>query len=367
MKIKTPKQRAEDVEVIDESENEKTVSQFRYDITSYGIDYDVEGLVSRLNRKDIFVPPFQRDFVWSLTESSKFVESLLLGLPVPGIFLAKELEGNKMIVIDGQQRIKSLQFFYEGEFNPKEDQTNKRTFKLQGVEEQFENATYASLDSELKRMFNDSVIHATIIKQEKPLEKDSSSIYKIFERLNTGGRKLAPQEIRAAIAYGTFLRLLEEVNASPAWRKIFGRPHSRLKDRELILRFFAFFHKWDNYTEPMKDFLNDYVTSNRNPSEKYLRDNRKLFNDCIKLVLETIGEKAFRPERSINAAVFDSVMVGLASRMRKAKPIHKNDLVEAYEKLLKDRSYVNATSQSTASLASVSKRMKKSIAQFDDV
>ena len=86
---------------------------FRYAISSYGADYPVDGLVKRLKEGTIYVPPFQRSYVWSVRDASRFVESLLLGLPVPGVFLSKEEGTNKLLVIDGQQRLRSLQFFYD--------------------------------------------------------------------------------------------------------------------------------------------------------------------------------------------------------------------------------------------------------------
>ena len=89
----------------------------QYEISSYGADYDVEGLVKRLERDDLLIPPFQRNYVWKLKEASRFIESLLLGLPVPGVFLVREQDSNKLLVIDGQQRLKTLQFFYNGIFN----------------------------------------------------------------------------------------------------------------------------------------------------------------------------------------------------------------------------------------------------------
>src|ERR1039457_5830925 len=100
-------------EIVDESENDDTTPVVRYEITSYGADYDVAGFAARLQRDDIVIPSFQRDYVWRLPEASRFVESILLGLPVPGVFLAKDFDTNKLLVIDGQQRLKTLQFFIE--------------------------------------------------------------------------------------------------------------------------------------------------------------------------------------------------------------------------------------------------------------
>src|SRR5436190_18517661 len=104
----------EEVDV--EELNEDELAPFKYSITSYGADYPVDSLVKRLNAGSILIPTFQRGYVWKLADASRFIESLLLGLPVPGIFLAKEGETNRLLVIDGQQRLRSLQYFYEGIF-----------------------------------------------------------------------------------------------------------------------------------------------------------------------------------------------------------------------------------------------------------
>lgn len=106
------------------------IPKVSYDVTSYGSDPEVEVLVSRLRRGDILIPPFQRDYVWRQPEASKFIESLLLGLPVPGIFFATDPQTNKQLVIDGQQRLKTLLYFFDGYFNPKPDDKTKRVFSL---------------------------------------------------------------------------------------------------------------------------------------------------------------------------------------------------------------------------------------------
>ena len=124
---------AEDANSIDDANDDNTVVPERYDITSFGADYDVEGLVRRLQRGDIFIPSFQRNYVWNQSLASRFIESLLLGLPIPGIFLARETESNKLIVIDGQQRLRTLQFFYDGFFRPKQEDDVKKISKLQKV------------------------------------------------------------------------------------------------------------------------------------------------------------------------------------------------------------------------------------------
>lgn len=77
---------------------------FRYSITSYGVDYTVDRIVNRLGKNHIIIPEFQRQYVWDIKQASRFIESLILGLPVPGVFLSQEKDTNRMLVIDGQQR-----------------------------------------------------------------------------------------------------------------------------------------------------------------------------------------------------------------------------------------------------------------------
>jgi len=113
-------------------DGDDTTMPLRNDITSYGADYVVDVLIRRLEKGDIQIPDFQRGYVWSHKTASRFIESLLLGLPVPGIFLSREGETLKHLVIDGQQRPRTLELFYDGVFSP----TN-RAFSLVGVQPRF--------------------------------------------------------------------------------------------------------------------------------------------------------------------------------------------------------------------------------------
>ena len=177
---------------------EETVPTISYDVTSYGSDPEVEGLVNRLKRGDIIIPRFQRDYVWRQPEASKFIESLLLGLPVPGVFFATDSGTNRQLVIDGQQRLKTLQFFYEGFFTPRPEQKHHRVFSLTKVQKSFEGKTYKTLEEHDRIRLDTSIMHATTVKQSAP-PGDDTSLYHIFERLNSGGRRLTDQEMRIMI------------------------------------------------------------------------------------------------------------------------------------------------------------------------
>jgi uncharacterized protein with ParB-like and HNH nuclease domain len=343
-------------QIVDDAEKDKTIVPLRYDIASYGADFDVEGFVKRLERGDVSIPDFQRDYVWTINDASRFIESLLLGLPVPGVFLAKEKDSNKLLVIDGQQRLKTLQFFYKGVFNPKKEDKTRRVFKLSNVQSQFTDRTYDELEENDRVKLNDSIIHATIIKQEMP-ENDDTSIYHVFERLNSGGRKLTAQEIRSALYHGNFIDIVSELNRHEWWRTIFGKPHSRLKDIELIIRFLALFIEGSTYKKPMNEFLNKFAAEYRNKSPEELKHFVIIFQDTINLIYQHIGTDAFKIERGVNAAVFDSVMVGVAYNISNNK-IVPDRLKYNYIKLLANNDYQKSVFQSTSDEGSVDKRIE---------
>jgi hypothetical protein len=339
----------DEVPVADESEEE--VLPYRYAITSYGADYPVDSLVKRLNDQVILIPHFQRGYVWTMAQASRFIESLLLGLPVPGIFLSKERATGKLLVIDGQQRLRTLQYFYAGVFR------DTRAFALKNVQSRMEGRTYKTLDEQDRLMLDDSILHATVVKQEEPSD-DESSIYHVFERLNTGGTLLQPQEIRACIFHGSFSELLKELNLLPAWRNVYGPQSKRLKDQELILRFFALYFNAANYRPPMKQFLNDYMGRNRELALQPREELEKTFARVIGFVSGSLGQQAFRPERALNAAVFDAVMVGLATRMRESPIVDAAAFLKAYADLLQDRKFLSAYISGTSTESSVRRRLE---------
>ncbi len=349
-----------DDDIEDESEREDGVAPVKYDVTSYGVDFDVDGLYRRLKRGEIVVPSFQRNFVWTLREASRFIESLLLGLPVPGIFLARDADSGELLVIDGQQRLKSLMFFYDGVFNPGNGDVNPREFRLRDVQETFDGRTYDSLDAKDRIDLDNSVIHATVVKQDFPTE-DDTSIYHIFERLNSGGRRLRPQEMRTALYQGELIDTVRELNHHPAWRNIYGKPSPRLRDQELVLRFLALSFSEHKYSRPLQEFLTKFVIARRNPPLQVLELYRKTFTQVADLWWEALGSRAFRPVRALNAAVFDSMFCGLSKRINSYDSPDAAGIVIAYDDLLRDVEYQEAVNQSTSGEWSMDTRMEKAI------
>ncbi len=216
-------------------EEDTDEESLRYEISSYGADYDVDGLVKRLNNGDIRIPDFQRGYVWPLKQASRFIESLLLGLPVPGIFLSKEPETNKLLVIDGQQRLRDIGSLFQRRIS----HLQEKKFSLVDVQRSLKDATYKTLDEGYRRALDNAIIHATVVKQTDPAD-GGSGIYKIFERLSIQVVCCyLLQEIRTAIYGGRLSRLLSELNGDAKWRTLFGPINKRMRDQELILRFLA--------------------------------------------------------------------------------------------------------------------------------
>ena len=362
----------EEVEVVDALDEADEVLPLDYVISYYGADFPVDALVERLGKGDIYIPTFgssaqegseiagfQREYVWTKTKSDRFIESLLLGLPVPGIFLVKEKDG-RLLVLDGHQRLRSLQNYY------KED-INGRKYRLQNVQGRFNNKSFTDLDPSDRRRLNDTIIHATILRQYQP-QDDCSSIYAVFERLNTGGVNLSAQEIRVALYHGELVQVLNKLNEYEIWRSIYGRKSKRMRDMELILRFFAFHYHVGVYRKPMKDFLNRYMHGNRNLDKQSESELGELFRNTVSCLWEVLGKRTFRPAGAINAAVMDSVMTGLARRLiNGGEVVNKDQLKRSYEALLANEKYVEAIRAHTSETAKVKARMTLAVEAFAEI
>ncbi len=337
---------------VNEIEEEAEPESLRYKISSYGADYPVDSLVKRLNGDIIYLPEFQRHYVWSMTQASKFIESLLLGLPVPGIFLSKVPESNKMEIIDGQQRLRTLEYFYSGEFKGS-------IFKLTGITSQYEGKTYKTLAPEDRQVLDDAIIHTTIIRQDEP-KNDDSSIYYIFERLNTGGTLLRPQEIRACVYHGGLNKFLSELETDKSWLIIYGKPDNRLKSQETILRFFSFLFYKDKYQKPLKEFLNQYMSANRNFEIQSREEMEDIFRLTAKYLADSLGASAFRPKGQLVASIIDSVMVSAAKGLKQKLNIPPKVFTQRYDSLVQNTDYLDYATNATSDEKVVEKRFQKS-------
>lgn len=332
------------------SEDEDRASALHtYEIVTYPADYTLAVLVDKWRRGQIKIPDFQRGFVWKQPQASRLIESFLIGLPVPAIFLYTDrADLNNQLVVDGQQRLRTVAYFFEGYFGEPNAQGRRQVFRLTGLHESspYLGKTYEDLerdDPAAWNRLNDAVLRAFVIQQLDP--HDDTSVYHVFERLNTGGTLLYPQEIRNAVDHGRLNDLLHELNLLPEWRAIYGSPvpDKRQRDVELILRVLALSERLDTYEKPMKDFLNKYMRERRNPSDDELSDLRLRFEKAVS-VASAFGARPFRRGAGLNAAVFDAVMTAL---IRLNTSADGEQLRARYDHLLETQDFIDNVTRST--------------------
>lgn len=288
-----------DKDVADTDNDSNGDNHVKYEITNYPSDMPLAEYRRKNENGGLIIPNFQRKYVWSKRDASKLVESFLLGLPVPGVFLYKRRSDNKFLVVDGQQRILSAIYFMKGVFKD-------RSFRLENVRSKWEGKTFDELDDADRRHLEDAILRATIIQQLDP--EDETSIYHVFERLNTGGKNLNPMEVRRCVYTGPFAEKLEELNRNKNWRLLIGQANEdiRYRDVEWVLRALAFCCRQTKYEKPMKQFLTDFMKDNsKNDLES--QSAVKRFNGLCEVLLSTVGGKPFHLKGRLNYAALDSV------------------------------------------------------------
>lgn len=340
-----------------EQKNESPIS-----VTFATQDYPIDGLVKRLEKGSMLIPQFrgnddrvktagfQRGFVWSKGQMDKFIESLLLGYPIPGIFLIKQHEDNRLLILDGQQRLETLRRFYAGVHEG-------RVFSLSNVGKQFEGLTYNSLDESFKIKLDDSYMQATIVSADGSDEVDDA-IYQIFERLNSGGTQLTPHEIRVALYAGDLMSAIERLNEDDSWRSLYGRKSKRIRDHELVMRILALYEESAKYKRPLKQFLNEYAKSHREQNVDTLRAGH-YFIDAALQIKTQVGSGAFRRRggSQVNAAQAEAVMVAVMEAA--SKGLVPSDLLGKIVALQSDQEFIASTTKSTADNDAVQQRLAK--------
>ncbi|MFG1342483.1 DUF262 domain-containing protein [Xanthobacter autotrophicus] len=291
--------------------DEASASFKDYEVIASPNDFNVQTIVNFVSSGAVKIPGFQRNFVWDIKRASRLIESILIGLPIPQIFLYQETK-NSFLVVDGQQRLMSIFYFVTGRF-PKAakrpvlrrimdekgalpsgiigDDTYFAKFNLQlatkgpGIASRYHGQNYDTLADRMS--FDLRTIRNVVIKQAAPLEEPDTSVFEIFNRLNTGGVNLRPQEIRSSLYHSDFLAALHRVNLNPVWRAITGLPDPDLhdKDVEVLLRVIALVSDGESYSEPMSGFLNQFAKKARKlPADKiaYIENLFAAFFEMIK-------------------------------------------------------------------------------------
>jgi hypothetical protein len=253
-------------------------------VTSQICDWTISALTDKLDRGQLALQPkFQREYVWSLRPElpSRLIESLLLKIPIPPIYFGK-VPGGSLEVIDGQQRLTTLVRFVRNEFALRKLQ---RMSSLNGK-------LFKELTKEQQEKILDEPIRTIVIDAAGNIELR----YEIFERLNRGSMALNEQELRNCVYRGPFNDLLAELERDSYWRNVKGGtdPEWRFKEREMILRFFAFANRLPQYGGNLKAFLNEYMGQYAPHGDAALKAHATLFRQTMQNVYAVFGPNSAR-------------------------------------------------------------------------
>lgn len=358
------------------NENEEDLLQDEQSFSQavmWGTDWTVETIMNQLVRNNInLFPRFQRRDAWTNQAKSKFIESLLLGLPIPPIILAESRDSRgKYIVIDGKQRLLTIRRFFanqEGdEFEP---------FKLvglqiltelngMGIDDLSDNVEYSSLLAQLQNQ----TIRTTVIRNWP----NENFLFTVFLRINTGSMKLSPQELRQALHPGQFIDFADtfSVESEPI-KQMLGlrRPDFRMRDVEMVIRFFAFKYFISDYDGNLKNVFDNTVrilnTEWNSRRDRILEDAAHLEN-AINLTIQIFGQRdAFSKwngenfQGKFNRAIFDIMTFYFSQpNIRESSQGRFGEIRDAFINLSQgDEAFMNSIEQTTKSLQNTEYRLR---------
>ncbi|MAQ92132.1 MAG: hypothetical protein CMM84_01180 [Rhodothermaceae bacterium] len=353
---------------IDDDGDEEEGDEIGRTVRTRSADPEITSLFDKHKRGRLVAQPeFQRMYVWDRSKASRLIESALLDIPLPIVYLSEEPDGREY-VIDGQQRLTSFFSFMDGSF------PNGRVFKLQGLKvlPELNGLTFKELNEDAQ----DKVRYYTIRTITFTRDSDPDLKFEVFERLNTGSVQLNAQELRNCIYRGRYNTLLKELAQDETFRTVVGlrNQERRMKDVELVLRFAAFYHAtYLKYKSPIKRFLNEDMERYRSLSDGEAADLRRAFSNAVHNVQALLGEHAFRryyrgteesagywETRKFNTSLYDVLMVTLAEVDKALLHRHLDSVREALIELMTDdQEFIDSILLSTSSVQAVRKRFDK--------
>lgn len=331
-------------------------------LVTQAYDLSVSTLTEWWQDGSLIIPDFQREYVWDNPKASRLIESLLLNIPIPVVYLA-ENEQAEYLVVDGHQRIFSIVRYLDNQF------------RLSGlrISEEFKGLRFFELPEREQRFLKRRMLRAIII----TAESHHSMKFEIFERLNTGGVALNAQEVRNAIYRGVLNDRIKELETNDDFRVCIGRtkPRKRMVDRELIVRFMALKQRFEVYRPPLLRFLNDFMSDYQNPDENWLEEVSGSFVETCERVSACLGAAAFRvinedgepTERNLNRALYDAQMLSFS--MVVGEPdweTIRQDIFARTAGLVEDDDFENAIRRATGDRARLRARVSAYAALLAD-
>lgn len=319
------------------------------EIVVSGSDWTTATILDQLIRNNIqLTPRFQRRDAWDITLKSRFIESLILGFPVPQIVLAASQEKGKFIVLDGKQRLLTILQFY----GRSDENIPNNAFALRNLEFRRDliGQKYEDIRSDLFLSTDvDNLDNQTIRTMVLRNIKDENFLYKIFLRLNVQSTPLSAQELRQALHHGSFINFLDDQSIkSQALKKIFNSEHPdfRMRDVELLLRYVGFHYFLSKYSGNLKSFLDMTCTElNKDWNNKHndIENVVNQFEEAVQTTINIFGDKNFfrmwlsndkKYRRRFNRAILDVMVFYFSDEIiRQSAERNQDKVQEALKKL----------------------------------
>lgn len=331
----------------------------------WNTDWTTETLITQINKNNIDLnPDFQRRNAWSNIQKSKLIESLILGIPVPPIILAEQKKDKKTVylVIDGKQRLLAIKQF----FSTNIEKDKYEPLVLTGLEilkelngKDYNQINQDAILSDYLNKIENQPIRTVIIRGWK----QENFLYTIFLRLNTGSLKLSPQELRQALHPGEFLKYindytLAEDNIMQKLLKL-SQPDRRMRDVELLLRYFSFKNFKDEYNGNLKQFLDDACEKLNKlwqTNKKIIIEQMNELENAFSFIKEIFGEeymfKVYSDDgyqKLMNRTIFDLFTIYFSEKNnRDLLQDKKEEIKNSFEQLMKnDIKFKEYTASST--------------------
>lgn len=336
-----------------------------FDPNNIDVDISTVNLGSMLDQLEYgeidLQPEFQRaSGVWNDVKKSRLIESILLGLPLPSFYFSEDATSNKLIIIDGLQRLCSLKEF-----------CIDKTLVLKDLQflTNLNGISYDKLDRTLIRRLKSLKITINTLRKRTP----TNVKYVIFQRVNTAGEPLKKQEVRNALYQGKATQLLKKMATSPSFiTATLGKvPTKRMADRDLVNRYLAFYLKKNEYDGALDQFMGEVTLKYVNTlNESQIQSIYHIFENTMKLCWDLFGDKAFRrpnPQKEgkylkLNKAIFEVISVSLALLTSDEQSIlirNKNCFVSRLDSLLRDEQFIQSITSGTAKVPQVEYRFNK--------
>lgn len=332
----------------------------KVDFNNY--DFSVKELVSMVAEGIINIAPeYQRQFRWDTKRQSTLIESLFLGIPIPNLFMATNANGT-WEVIDGVQRITTMiHFLNNKEAKLKSGIDTEHNLELSDLEKLslFNGKKFDDLPPQIKLDFILKPLKVTTLSDKS----DKMVRFDLFERLNTGGIRLTPQEIRSCVYRGKFNDFIKKLAKDDNFLSCIKFDQTQLSDgttEEAVLRFFAFLNNYKNFKSSVIGFLNEYMQQS---SEKFAytineRIFKKTFSALSKLPQGITSNR--KGGRAFRVNFYEGVAVGAALALKEKGAIN----LENFYTWIEDPIFIDATTGATNTPNRVSTRIKFSKEQF---